>query len=84
MHDQKIYNDFGFTSSNPLLIGLLFILTYVFAPFNTLLKYASIKLSRKHEFEADAFSKVVLGSICGVGFFLIRDYLFRKLVTGKN
>ncbi|XP_063932541.1 CAAX prenyl protease 1 homolog [Zophobas morio] len=59
MHDQKIYNDFGFTSSNPLLIGLLFILTYVFAPFNTLLKYASIKLSRKHEFEADAFSKKI-------------------------
>ncbi|PVZ96551.1 hypothetical protein BB558_007532 [Smittium angustum] len=52
---QKMYSDFGFTSQ-PVFIGFM-IYQYLYQPVDSVLTYYFNKLSRKHEFEADEFSK---------------------------
>ena len=54
---QVFYQAFGFESEQPILIGLIVILQFIFAPYNELVSYLMITLSRKFEFQADAFAK---------------------------
>ena len=54
---QVFYQSFGFEAEQPILIGLIVILQFIFAPYNELVSYMMITLSRKFEFQADAFAK---------------------------
>ena len=51
------YQAFGFETEKPILIGLIVILQFIFAPYNELVSYLLTTLSRKFEFQADAFAK---------------------------
>ena len=51
------YQAFGFDTEKPILIGLIVILQFIFAPYNELVSYLMTTLSRKFEFQADAFAK---------------------------
>uniref|UniRef100_A0A0A9Z3F8 CAAX prenyl protease n=1 Tax=Lygus hesperus TaxID=30085 RepID=A0A0A9Z3F8_LYGHE len=53
---QALYSAFGF-DSQPVLIGLIVIMQYVFAPYNTVMNFCLTSLSRKMEFQADNFAK---------------------------
>lgn len=53
---QALYSAFGF-DSQPVLIGLIVIMQYVFAPYNTVMNFCLTSLSRKMEFQADEFAK---------------------------
>uniref|UniRef100_A0A915HHX0 Ste24 endopeptidase n=1 Tax=Romanomermis culicivorax TaxID=13658 RepID=A0A915HHX0_ROMCU len=51
-----LYEAFGFTESQPILIGLFVIFSFVFAPYNEVLNFAMTWWSRQCEFSADKFS----------------------------
>ena len=51
-----LYEAFGFINERPLLIGLMIILQFITAPYNALLDFAMTCLSRRFEFQADAFA----------------------------
>jgi len=53
---QPLYAAFGFPDSRPVLIGLMVILQFVTAPYNAVLDFAMTALSRRFEFQADAFA----------------------------
>jgi len=57
MHQSVLYESFGFHDSQPTLIGLLIIFQFIFSPYNELMGFLMTMLSRKFEFEADAFGK---------------------------
>ena len=53
---QVLYTAFGFPSEKPILIGLMVILQFITAPYNSLLDFCMTCLSRRFEFQADAFA----------------------------
>ncbi|KAJ1817867.1 zinc metalloprotease [Coemansia sp. RSA 2675] len=53
--EEAMYRSFGMETM-PVLIGFMFF-QYLYQPLDSLLTFASNVMSRKHEFEADAFSK---------------------------
>lgn len=56
--EQKVLFDaFGFYDSQPTLIALVIIFQFVFSPYNELLSFCMTVLSRRFEFQADAFAK---------------------------
>lgn len=65
-----IYKAFGFYNSQPVIIGLLIILQFIFTPYHFILSFIMTLLSRKYEFEADSFAK-------GLGK---AEYLRRSLI----
>ncbi len=56
---QPLYLDFGFEGM-PVHIGLI-LFSFLFGPVNLLLSLGTNALSRKHEFEADAFAAQTTG-----------------------
>ncbi|XP_050531863.1 CAAX prenyl protease 1 homolog [Daktulosphaira vitifoliae] len=55
---SMLYRAFGFyETTHPVIIGLAIIFQYVFSPYNTVISFAMTTLSRKLEFQADAFAK---------------------------
>lgn len=54
--EQRLYAAFGFPDERPLLIGLMIILQFIAAPYNSVLDFAMTCLSRRFEFQADAFA----------------------------
>jgi len=52
---ESLYAAFGF-STQPVLIGMLIILSFIAAPYNELLSFVMSILSRRMEFSADRFS----------------------------
>lgn len=54
---EPLYAAFGFHDSKPILIGLTLVTSYIFSPYNTLVSFLMTLLSRRFEFEADAFAK---------------------------
>ncbi|EDO31610.1 predicted protein [Nematostella vectensis] len=56
MHEKVLYEAFGF-NSQPVLIGLIIIFQFVFSPYNELLGFLMTILTRRFEFQADAFAK---------------------------
>uniref|UniRef100_A0A8D8XT19 CAAX prenyl protease n=1 Tax=Cacopsylla melanoneura TaxID=428564 RepID=A0A8D8XT19_9HEMI len=54
---KPLYSSFGFYNSQPILLGLLIVLQYVFAPYNQLVQFLMTCMTRYFEFQADAFGK---------------------------
>lgn len=52
-----IYKAFGFYDTQPVIIGLLIIVQFIFTPYHFILSFLMTLLSRKYEFEADSFAK---------------------------
>lgn len=57
MNRQVFYSAFGFDSEKPVIIGLIIILQFIFAPYNELISFMMTQLTRRFEFQADAFAK---------------------------
>lgn len=55
--DDRAYRAFGFYDSKPIFIGLMLIFMYIFSPYNTLVDFLMTVLSRRFEFQADAFAR---------------------------
>lgn len=53
---NPLYQAFGFTSSKPVLIGLMIVLQYITAPYSALVGFLMSVLSRRFEFQADQFA----------------------------
>uniref|UniRef100_A0A3B5L899 CAAX prenyl protease n=1 Tax=Xiphophorus couchianus TaxID=32473 RepID=A0A3B5L899_9TELE len=53
----ELFVAFGFTQSQPTLIGLMIIFQFIFSPYNELLSFCLTVLSRRFEFQADAFAR---------------------------
>ena len=56
MHFQPLFNSFGFYDSTPTIIGLFIVFSYIFSPINTVLHFCLTIISRRFEFQADAYS----------------------------
>lgn len=57
-HYEPLYRAVGFgAGETPILIGLLLIFNYILAAYNAVITFAMTVLSRKFEYEADAFAK---------------------------
>ncbi|XP_067000230.2 CAAX prenyl protease 1 homolog [Anabrus simplex] len=54
---KPMYNAFGFHDEQPVLIGLLIVLQFIFSPYNAVLNFLLTILSRRFEFQADTFAK---------------------------
>lgn len=55
---DALYEAVGFThGKQPIIVGFLVITMYVLAPFNTVVSFCMTLLSRKFEYQADAFAK---------------------------
>jgi len=53
----RLYEEaFGFTDSQPALIGLMIVLQYITAPYSAVVGFLMSVLSRRFEFQADAFA----------------------------
>ncbi|XP_074658411.1 CAAX prenyl protease 1 homolog [Tubulanus polymorphus] len=59
LNKQILYTAFGFSNNQPILIGLLIIFQFIFSPYNELLSFCMTVLSRRFEFQADAFAKTL-------------------------
>ncbi|KAG7193552.1 uncharacterized protein KQ657_000621 [Scheffersomyces spartinae] len=55
IHNKSLYESFGFKGIYPTIIGFQ-LFSDIQAPFDTVSQFASHLLSRKNEFEADAFA----------------------------
>lgn len=53
----ELFVAFGFTNTQPTLIGLMIIFQFIFSPYNELLSFCLTVLSRRFEFQADAFAR---------------------------
>ncbi|KAK1894470.1 CAAX prenyl protease 1 like [Dissostichus eleginoides] len=54
---KELFVAFGFNVSQPTLIGLMIIFQFIFSPYNELLSFCLTVLSRRFEFQADAFAR---------------------------
>ncbi len=57
MNRQVFYSAFGFDNERPVLIGLIIILQFLFAPYNEIISFVMTALGRRFEFQADHFAK---------------------------
>ncbi|KUI71594.1 CAAX prenyl protease 1 [Cytospora mali] len=56
INNQSLYADFGFKSVQPIIIGFI-LFSDVLAPMDVLIKLGMNVLSRRYEFQADAFAR---------------------------
>lgn len=62
MYNKDMFSSFGFTQSMPVIVGLIIVLQAILSPVNVLTSFLMTLLSRRFEFQADAFStKLGLG-----------------------
>ncbi|KAG8451526.1 hypothetical protein GDO86_003651 [Hymenochirus boettgeri] len=54
---KELFAAFGFHSTQPTLIGLMIIFQFIFSPYNEVLSFCLTVLSRRFEFQADAFAR---------------------------
>uniref|UniRef100_A0A1B6BYZ3 CAAX prenyl protease n=2 Tax=Clastoptera arizonana TaxID=38151 RepID=A0A1B6BYZ3_9HEMI len=54
---EVLYRAFGFKNEEPIIIGLMVVLQFIFSPYNAVLSFFLTSLSRRFEFQADAFAK---------------------------
>ncbi|KAK4808980.1 hypothetical protein QYF61_015214 [Mycteria americana] len=54
---KELFAAFGFYDTQPTLIGLMIIFQFIFSPYNEVLSFCLTVLSRRFEFQADAFAK---------------------------
>ncbi|KAK3378503.1 peptidase family M48-domain-containing protein [Podospora didyma] len=55
VNNSSLYADFGFTKTHPIIVGFL-LFSDVLGPMDTVIKLLMNILSRKYEFQADAFA----------------------------
>lgn len=55
MHNEHVYVSFGFDTM-PTLVGLVLVLQFILAPINMVASFLINRLTRKNEFQADAFA----------------------------
>uniref|UniRef100_A0A8C5GVC1 CAAX prenyl protease n=1 Tax=Gouania willdenowi TaxID=441366 RepID=A0A8C5GVC1_GOUWI len=67
----ELFRAFGFTETQPTLIGLLIVFHFIFSPYNELLSFCLTVLSRRFEFQADAFARK-MGKASGLHTALIK------------
>lgn len=53
---KPMYSAFGFHHEQPIIIGLLIVLQFIFSPYHAVLNFSMTILSRHHEFQADNFA----------------------------
>ncbi|KER28247.1 hypothetical protein T265_13631, partial [Opisthorchis viverrini] len=53
---DSIFTSFGFTSNVPVLLRLVVVFQFIFSPYNTVVAFLMIILSRRLEFQADRFA----------------------------
>jgi len=53
---KALYEAFGFTDSQPVLIGLMIVLQYITAPYSAIVGFLMSVMSRHFEFQADEFA----------------------------
>jgi len=53
---KPLYVAFGFENETPVLIGLMIVLQFITAPYSAVINFAMTVLSRRYEFQADAFA----------------------------
>lgn len=56
INNHSLYSSFGFTTTQPAMIGFM-LFNDIFEPVESVMKFAQNLLSRKNEYEADAFAK---------------------------
>ncbi|GLG97489.1 CAAX prenyl protease 1-like protein [Gryllus bimaculatus] len=54
---KPMYAAFGFRNEQPVIIGLLIVLQFIFSPYHAILNFSMTILSRHHEFQADKFAR---------------------------
>uniref|UniRef100_A0A6I8RJD0 CAAX prenyl protease n=1 Tax=Xenopus tropicalis TaxID=8364 RepID=A0A6I8RJD0_XENTR len=54
---KELFAAFGFYNTQPTLIGLMIIFQFIFSPYNEVLSFCLTVLSRRFEFQADAFAR---------------------------
>ncbi|RXM96947.1 CAAX prenyl protease 1-like [Acipenser ruthenus] len=54
---KELFTAFGFYDNQPTLIGLMIIFQFIFSPYNEVLSFCLTVLSRRFEFQADAFAR---------------------------
>jgi STE24 endopeptidase len=54
---QDIYTSFGFQDSQPMIIGLIIVFQLLFTPFHTVVGFLMIQMTRRFEYQADAFAQ---------------------------
>ncbi len=69
--NQMLYAAFGFPDERPVLMGLMIILQFVAAPYNAVLDFLMTCLSRRFEFQADAFT-VAMGKAAQLRTALVK------------
>ncbi|KAK2843787.1 hypothetical protein Q7C36_012002 [Tachysurus vachellii] len=74
---KELFVAFGFHDNQPTLIGLLIIFQFIFSPYNELLTFCLTVLSRRFEFQADAFARAMGRSteLCSALIKLNKDNL---------
>lgn len=55
IHNNSLYNSFGFINEKPILIGFL-LFNDIFQPMECILTFGQHLISRKHEYEADKYA----------------------------
>lgn len=68
---KPLYAAFGFTDTQPVLIGLMIVLQFILAPYSALINFLMTMLSRRYEFQADQFA-VGLGRSAELATALIK------------
>ncbi|KAK1770447.1 peptidase family M48-domain-containing protein [Phialemonium atrogriseum] len=56
INNKSLYNDFGFINEHPIIVGFI-LFSDVLGPMDTLIKLLMNILSRRFEFQADAFAR---------------------------
>ena len=75
MNCQVFYSAFGFEGNDrPVLIGLIIIIKFIFAPYNELISFLMTCIGRRFEFQADEFAKGLVK----------RDFLKSGLIKTYN
>uniref|UniRef100_R4G4J9 CAAX prenyl protease n=1 Tax=Rhodnius prolixus TaxID=13249 RepID=R4G4J9_RHOPR len=55
----QLYRAFGFMDEQPIIIGIVIVMLFVFSPYNSIMSLFLTILSRKYEFQADGFAKTL-------------------------
>lgn len=68
---KPLYVAFGFHNETPVLMGMMIVLQFIIAPYSAVINFAMTVLSRRYEFQADAFA-ASLGKSDGLRTALIK------------
>ena len=86
LNNKEMYENFGFGSRQPAIIGLIVFFQYILSPMNFVLEICMTALTRRFEYQVSSLSSravvvvvfvvVVVGSIYGVDMYIRSSYLY--------